>query len=503
MPNLRTRLRERGAHFPNHVAAQPVCGPSRASFLSGRFPHNVGYVNNVDRVSYKRYLLEQNNSVGTWLTAAGYDTSFFGKYVNGLESNPPSGWSFWGGLAAQTYSYYDSTQWQIPAGAAAGTPVSRRGTHQADFLASQAAARITAAAAARTPFFVSLTPLMVHWGSCYREAADQLPDDPFFEMGHLPCADPNPLTGGAGTNCTFATSACPTVKNKHAFDGVPAPHVPSWNATASGRLPPAMQGLGISPWAAAREDMAFRNRSAALLDLDALIGTVLDAVDAAGVADNTWVFFTSDNGYHLGEHGLASGKEHPYNTDVSLPFYVRGPGLPANTTLAHASTHVDITATIVELAGAVPVGAPLDGKSLVGALGPAPVAPADWREYQFSEFFGGSLTWWKVRYPANQSEFHWWCDGPGGATFPVGTPEVFFYGNDTWELTDLAGVNGTAAGIDLVHATLPLAAALGVCGGDECNRAPRVAPNATQPLKCYTLTPLEAGEVTEGATFDA
>ena len=498
MPNLRTRIREQGAHFPNHVATQPVCGPSRSSFLSGRYPHNTGYVNNVDRASHARYLLEQNNSVGTWLTAAGYDTSFFGKYVNGLEHSPPSGWSWWGGLA-QTYTYFDATQWAIPAGGAKGAPISRKGVHQADFLAAQAAERISAAAAARTPFFVSLTPLMVHWGSCYQEAP-QAADDPFFENGDLPCPAPS-----ARKNCAFPSSPCPTARNKHAFDGVTAPHVPSWNATASGRLPPAMQGDALSPWAAAREDMAFRNRSAAALDLDALIGTVLDAVDAAGVADNTWVFFTSDNGYHLGEHKLTFGKEHPYNTDVELPFYVRGPGVPANSTLEHASTHIDITATIVELAGAAPVGPPLDGLSLVAALGPAPVAPAAWRDYQFSEFFGGELTWWKVRFPANKSEVHWWCDGPGADKFSAGTAEVFFYGTaaDPWELTNLAGVSGTAAGRALLDATLPLAAALGVCGGDRCNRAPRVAPNASQPLKCYTLTSLPAGEAAEGALYDA
>ena len=55
-------------------------------------------------------------------------------------------------------------------------------------------------------------------------------------------------------------------------------------------------------------------------------------------------------GYHLGEHTLFFGKSHPYNTDVSLPFYIRGPGLPPNTTRLHPTNHLDITATIVDLA---------------------------------------------------------------------------------------------------------------------------------------------------------
>lgn len=223
------------------------------------------------------------------------------QYVNGLENDPPSGWSWWGGLA-QTYTYYDATQWAIPAGGPRGEPISRKGTHQADFLAAQAVEQIQAATAAAKPYFLSLTPLMVHWGSCYNEAP-QAADDPYFEQGRLPCPDSHK------TNCGFSASPCPTTKNKHAFDGLAAPHVPSWNKTASGRLPPAMQALELNAWDSWRQDLAYRNRSAALLDLDALIGTVLDAVDASGQADNTWVFFTSDNGYHLGEHMLLFGKE--------------------------------------------------------------------------------------------------------------------------------------------------------------------------------------------------
>lgn len=81
MPNLRA-LAARGSHFVHHAAVQPVCGPSRSSFLSGRYPHNTGYVCNSDAPSTEKYKRIHNNSVGTWLTAAGYHTAFVGKYVN-------------------------------------------------------------------------------------------------------------------------------------------------------------------------------------------------------------------------------------------------------------------------------------------------------------------------------------------------------------------------------------------------------------------------------------
>ena len=98
MPNLK-RLRESGVHFVNHVAAQPVCGPSRSSLLAGRYPHNVGYYANEDPASVANYLAVANNTVGTWLTAGGYHTAFIGKYVNGVEKQVPSGWNFWGAFS--------------------------------------------------------------------------------------------------------------------------------------------------------------------------------------------------------------------------------------------------------------------------------------------------------------------------------------------------------------------------------------------------------------------
>ena len=104
MPNLR-RLRESGVHFVNHVAAQPVCGPSRSSLLQGRYPHNVNYWANDDPASVANYLAIANNTIGTWLTGAGYHTSFTGKYVNGVEKQVPEGWNHWAAFSTSKGTY--------------------------------------------------------------------------------------------------------------------------------------------------------------------------------------------------------------------------------------------------------------------------------------------------------------------------------------------------------------------------------------------------------------
>eukprot|EP01079_Euglenida_sp_SAG-EU17-18_P010935 gene10935-1986_t len=98
MPTLKKELADGGLYFYNHVAAYPVCGPSRSSMLAGRYAHNTGYVANAAPASVAAWSKIQNDTVGTWMTKAGYYTAFLGKYVNGMECDVPSGWRHWGGL---------------------------------------------------------------------------------------------------------------------------------------------------------------------------------------------------------------------------------------------------------------------------------------------------------------------------------------------------------------------------------------------------------------------
>lgn len=182
-------------------------------------------------------------------------------------------------------------------------------------------------------------------------------------------------------------------------------------------------------------------------------------------------------GFHLGEHRLLFGKEHPYQTDVSLPLYIRGPAIPPNSTLLHPTNHLDITATVVELAGATPKGPPLDGKSFVGALGPSPIAPADWRDFSFTEHFENDVTWQAIRRPLDtpRTKFHLWCDS---------TMEVYNLDTDQWELVNMVeGVEGAK----IAAKELPLAVFLGKCSGQECS-APTPETPKNKPLACKNTT---------------
>ena len=188
------------------------------------------------------------------------------------------------------------------------------------------------------------------------------------------------------------------------------------------------------------------------------------------------------------------GKQHPYETDVRLPFYMRGPGVAQNVTLLHPTTLIDITATVVELTGASPVGPPLDGKSFASEL-KGGTDPALWRDFSFSEHFEDQLTWWQIRRPLDPTPttYAWWCtgalsavsgDGKSAQIAFEGSAEAYDIGPDPWQLLNRlspAAVDGFA----LSNASLPLGIFLSQCSGAACLAPQAVALTAT-PLQCKT-----------------
>jgi N-acetylglucosamine-6-sulfatase len=497
MPNL-LAVRESGAQFLNHVAAHPVCGPSRSSYLAGRYPHNTGYKYNAQPSSIKAWAAQQNNTLGTWLTTAGYYTAYHGKYINGMEEDVPSGWRHWGGFSSGvgTYNYFNSTPYNV-SGSPSGEPqrpfisTPMTGVHQADFLGQRAKDSIQAALAEGRPFYIQVNPVMVHWGTCYGPCPKgdcYAANDPHWEYS-LPATPEECSPARNGQPCALPIDPCPTLRHANAYNDLTNPHVQSWNESAVGGVPYFVNQIPpLTDFESRRQNMGFRNRTASAADLDDMIGVITAAINAAGVADNTYLIFTSDNGYHLGEHKFIFGKGQPYDTDIRLPFYIRGPQIPANSTLLYPTNHLDLTATIVELSGAKPVGPPLDGLSFASALSLEPISANVWRNFSYSEYFGGVDTWIAMRYPngglpaASQPldgglKLHFWC---------TNEIEVFNITSDSWELENL---HETQRGSALKNATLGTLNTLSSCSGMSCYRPnSTIIPANGSIVSCYNVT---------------
>ena len=504
MPALTKYWKKGGIYFENHVAVVPVCGPSRSSLKLGRYPHNNGYKMNGDISSVASYCGKAghaNDTVGNWLARAGIHTAFLGKNINNCESPPESGWSHFGGLQ-NTYDFYNASIYDVDFFDGDGTMPSRDGgiklmthVHQSQFLADFTVKQAHIAKNRSKPFFIHTTPVMPHWGTCIGPqppAPGYGPDDPHWEFTLV-----NPVTGRVTPR---PISPCPSHAHAHDFDGQTNPHIHSWNVTASGVIPYFMSNLAVDSWDVVREDLGWRNRSAAVVDLDDLIAHVFAGLEELDLLDNTFAFFSSDNGYHLGEHKLVFGKGQPYEPSVRLPMYVRGPGVPAGVVSKLPTTHLDITVTIVALMGASHAPATprdLDGLSFAAALADTPAAsqlratPEAWRDFSFSEFFMNDCTWWNVRTvnSTHKFSFHYWCTGEA---------EVFDLLKDPLQLTNLAPGGEASPGTELgrlaVAEMLPKAIALSSCSHAGCwtpepKPVPALAPNMTH-LPCYTVRKL-------------
>src|SRR5439155_4507014 len=110
-------------------------------------------------------------------------------------------------------------------------------------------------------------------------------------------------------------------------------------------------------------DLSFRLRLQSMLAVQDLVAAILDALAAAGKLDDTYLFFTSDNGYHFGEHRLMPGKQTPYEEDLRVPLVVRGPAVPSGVILPHLVGNIDFAPTFLALAG-LPRREDFDGHSI-------------------------------------------------------------------------------------------------------------------------------------------
>ena len=172
-----------------------------------------------------------------------------------------------------------------------------------------------------------------------------------------------------------------------------------------------------------------RQRLRCLQSVDDLIKKVIDKLESTGQLDNTYVIFTTDNGFHISQHRLLGGKECGLETDIKIPFAIRGPGIKANSTQSAVTNHVDMSPTILALTGAQQMPQ-LDGGVMPWTENLSKVNGSLSHEHTSVEFWGNALanhiggiysffgpggyhnnTYYSVRIVGNGYNFYYsvWC----------------------------------------------------------------------------------------------
>jgi N-acetylglucosamine-6-sulfatase len=348
-PNI-DRIAREGAQFRNAFATTPLCSPSRACFLTGRYAHSHGIFDNVDRSALSHKLM----TFPRLLHDAGYETGFVGKWHMGVDDSPRPGFDYWFSVKGQG-AYFDP---EVNEDGRAG----RERGYITDIFTDRALAFL---GRKRTrPLLLCVSEKAVHPNVTQNAdgSVTQLPDGGFR---------PAPRHASLYAGSVFQRR--PNAKSGPA--GKPA------LLRQIGNLPPLGPETGT-------DDETIRNRARMMASVDEGIGRIREALSRSGELDDTVIVFTSDEGYFFGEHGLSEERRLAYEESIRIPMLVRYPAMvKAGTKIDPAALNIDMAPTLLELAGvAAPPG--MHGRSLVPLLrGSSP----EWRRSFLIEYFSDTV----------------------------------------------------------------------------------------------------------------
>ncbi len=423
-PNI-DRLAEEGVRFDNAFVTNSICAPSRAVVLTGKFSHLNGHLDNTTTFDGTQV------TVPKILREAGYQTAMIGKWH--LVSDP-TGFDFWKILLGQGPYYNPDLK--------DSTGVNRYIGYTTTVITDEAIQWLDERDTEK-PFF-----LMVHHKAPHRS---WMPEPKYFNFEEKTFPVPETYFDDYSNRGTAAKEQEMSVIVDMLYgwdlkiidpDTSKRPPDVNWMLGQLGRMTPEqraawdahynpiiedflsrdLQGEELAIWKFQRY---MRDYLACIQSVDDQVGRLLDYLKEDGLDENTAVFYTSDQGFYLGEHGWFD-KRFMYEESLGTPLLIKIPGLTDDGFVADAMVqNLDFAETFLDLAGA-PIPAEMQGLSLVQPIKEVVKTgeiPADWRKsiyYHYYEYPGAHAV--KRHYGVRTDRYkliH------------------FYYDIDEWELYDL------------------------------------------------------------------
>ena len=395
-PNI-DRIAQEGASFNNFFVATPLCSPSRASFLTGLYPHAHRVFNNdklgIDVISHTLMTFPRQ------LREQGYETAYIGKWHMGLDDSRRPGFDSWISFKGQGI-YIDGVINDN------GTRRQLRG-NMTDYLNRRAVEFVNQTH--DMPFCLYLGHKAVHNPFLPSKRHEELYSDYEFQVPPPNEAD---LVGKP-----VLTRDRPRL-DRLKLEGIgPEPAEPR-------------RGRGRDPQSIVRDQLR------CLAAVDEGVGQLLAALERTGELDNTIFIYTSDNGFFMGEHGSFNGKRMPYDEALRVPFFIRYPKLISpGSNRDELILNIDVAPTLLDLAGMESV-IPMHGESFVPLLQDN---NASWRkaflaEYYLEKVAAKTPTWKAVRTDRWKYIHYLIADNQGD---PYGYDELYDLEADPNELKNL------------------------------------------------------------------
>jgi arylsulfatase A-like enzyme len=322
MPNT---IRNFPVEFTSAIVSTPLCCPSRASFLTGEYPHNHGVWTNFDY--HRKFQPREADSLGPWLQAQGYHTGFVGRYLNRFAINDPTppGWD----------EFYARVG-QADTGALVFDGYTKLNVHEHFKSGMGNITRIARYPNTERPTFYS-TDYFADMAARFIDRAENLSYNPFHKPWALvvwPTAPHLPLVPAA----RHRTAQVP------AFRPAPSFLEPDMRDKPAEVRAPIYQTLNPLNQVRIHDGMLRM-----LMGVDELVDQVWDRVDEHGLRGSTWGVFASDNGWFLGEHRKTE-KVYAYEEAARVPFRMAFPGAKPRT-IDELISNVDLAPTLMDLAG--------------------------------------------------------------------------------------------------------------------------------------------------------
>jgi arylsulfatase A-like enzyme len=337
MPTVQSQLLDKGVDFSNGFVVNPLCCPSRATILTGKYSHGTDVYSNIyPHGSFRTFVTdkhEDRSTIATWLQKVGYDTGIVGKYLNGYSIKKTSyispGWNTWdvlalnGGTGGEGQGGYYNYNMSIQ-----GTDTVY-GSDPADY---------------STDVLSSYATDFIH----------QAPSNQPLFLYFAPRAPHGPAT--------------PPDRYADALQNLQPFRPPAYNEDDVTDKPAYIRA--IAPWSADRqatEDAFVRKQYQSLLAVDDAVGNIIQALRDTGRLQDTLILFASDNGLELGEHRW-DAKKVPYEESIRVPIIARYDALLGGTASTDPSLvlNLDFASTFAAAGGASAPG--VEGANMMPLL---------------------------------------------------------------------------------------------------------------------------------------
>lgn len=200
----------------------------------------------------------------------------------------------------------------------------------------------------------------------------------------------------------------------------------------------------------------YRRRLRSMMAVDEMVGRLVETLEEQDALSNTYVFFTSDHGYHMGEHRLPDGKRLAYEEDIRVPLIALGPQLPEGATEDAMVLNNDLAPTIADFAAAEKAG-PMEGRSFLPLLRGE---SRDWRDAFLIEAAGHERIG-RPSYKAVRTRDHTYVE------YANGEKELYDLRDDPYQLRS----RHKNADRGLMQELQKRLAALERCSGEVCRQA--------------------------------